>query len=62
MNSNIIQLMKERDNVLKNALKTKSTHDRMTFGLLRNKVVKQLRKAKADVFLTILEYCKVNNP
>ena len=60
MNSNIIQLMKERDKVLKNALKTKSTHDRSHFAMLRNKVVKQLGKAKADFLLTILEHCKGN--
>lgn len=47
--------MKERDQALKIANKTKSTHDRGRFTMLRNKVVRSLRKAKADFFLTIIE-------
>jgi len=47
--------MKERDLALKLANKTKSTHDRGRFTMLRNKVVRSLRKAKADFFITIIE-------
>uniref|UniRef100_A0A8C8E3R6 Reverse transcriptase domain-containing protein n=1 Tax=Oryzias sinensis TaxID=183150 RepID=A0A8C8E3R6_9TELE len=55
MNSDIIKLMKEQDQALKKANKTKLTHDRGLFAILRNKVVRSLRKAKADFFLTIIE-------
>ena len=37
-----------------------STLDRSNFAMLRNEVVKQLHKPKADFFLTILEHCKGN--
>jgi len=46
--------MKERDSVLKTAIKNKSIHGRQHFVMLRNKVVMKLRKAKAD-FLLILK-------
>ena len=47
--------MKERDLVLKKSIKTKLSHDRHHFAMLRNKVIKKLRKAKADFFLTIID-------
>jgi len=55
INQDIIKIMKERDLALKLANKTKSTHDRGRFTMLRNKVVRSLRKAKADFFITIIE-------
>ena len=48
INADILKLMKERDLVLKTAIKTKLSYDRQHFANLRNKVVKKLRKAKAD--------------
>lgn len=58
INSDILKLMKERDLALKNAIKSKSTSARNLFTTLRNKVVKNIRKAKADFFLTNLEPTK----
>lgn len=42
--------MKERDNALKLATRSNMAHDRNKFEMLRNKVVRVLRKAKADLF------------
>lgn len=50
--------MKERDLALKAAVKNKSASARNLFTTLRNKVVKNIRKAKADFFLTIIENAK----
>lgn len=50
VNDNIKQLMKERGNALKLATRSKRTHDRSKFVMLRNKVVRVSRKAKADFF------------
>lgn len=52
--------MKERYKALKLANTTKSTHDRGRFTMLRNKVVRSLRKAKADLFLMIIEQSNGN--
>ena len=49
--------MKERDQVLKISGKSKLTTDRHKLTSLRNKVARELRKAKANYFLEI----KVNN-
>jgi len=46
--------MKKRDLALKTANRSKFSHDRQHFAILRNKVVKSLRKAKADFFLRII--------
>ena len=43
----------KRDLTLKNALKSGLRQDRFVFNTIRNKVVKELRKAKAK-FLLIL--------
>lgn len=55
--------MKEGDFVLKTAsnLKSKWSHDRQHFVMLRNEVVKTLRKAKADYFLKIIEQARGNS-
>lgn len=50
--------MKERDRALKDALKSKSTCAKKLFTTLRNKVVKSIRKAKANFFLTIIDNAK----
>lgn len=43
--------MKQRDHALKLALRSKTEHEKHLFTTLRNKVVKELRKAKASFFL-----------
>lgn len=53
--------MNEQDLVLKIAMKTKLSHDRHHFAMLKNKVVKKIRKAKADFFLTVIEKAKANS-
>jgi len=53
--------MKERDNALKLATRSKMVHDRNKFVMLRNKVVRALRKAKADFFITIIENAHGNS-
>lgn len=61
INEDILKLMNERDLVLKIAMKTELSHDRHHFAILRNKVVKKLRKAKADFFLTVIEKARGNS-
>ncbi len=51
-----INLMKERDHGLRISLKSKLRH---WFNMLRNCVVKKLRKTKADFFLTIINEARV---
>jgi len=53
--TNILNLMKKRDMALKSAIKSKATSDRHIFTMLRNRVVKEIRIAKANFFLTIIE-------
>ena len=54
INENVIQLMRERDRALKTSLKSKRITDRHIFTALRNKVTRELRKAKANYFLEII--------
>ncbi len=61
MNSDILELMKKRDLALKNCKQIKFNHDRQHFAMLRNKVVKTLRKAKADFFLRIINEARGNS-
>ncbi len=61
MNSDILELMKKRDLALKTANRSKFSHDRQHFAMLRNKVVKILRKAKADFFLRIINEARGNS-
>ncbi len=49
------KLMKERDNALKKSLKTGLICDRQIFTSLRNKVIKLVRKAKADFFIKMID-------
>uniref|UniRef100_A0A8C7CP59 Reverse transcriptase domain-containing protein n=1 Tax=Oncorhynchus kisutch TaxID=8019 RepID=A0A8C7CP59_ONCKI len=53
--------MKERDNALKIALKSKLEHDRRRFTMLRNKVMKEIRQAKANFFINIIGEAKGNS-
>ena len=50
--------MKKRDLVLKNALKSGLRQDGLVFNTLRNKVVEELRKAKAKFFNNIINQAK----
>lgn len=54
LNEEIWTLMKQRDQALKIAWKTGTTTDRQIFTSLRNKVVKEIRTAKAGFFLSML--------
>lgn len=56
----IWKLMKERDSVLKTANKYKINADRHTFVMLRNKVTKEIRKAKAKYFIDVINEAKGN--
>ena len=58
LNENIWSLMKQRDRALKISLKTKRVNDRQTFTSLRNKVVREIRSAKANFFYQYNKYCK----
>ena len=55
INENVIQMMRERgDRALQTSLKSKRITDRHIFTALRNKVTRELRKAKANYFLEII--------
>lgn len=54
-------MLKERDQALKIALKSKRTTDRLKFTSLRNKVTREIRKAKANYFLEIIVNAKGNS-
>lgn len=43
--------MKERDRALKVVLQSKQLHDKRKYTTLRNKVTKNLRHAKASLFI-----------
>lgn len=60
VNEEIRKLMKERDRALKTALKSKTEHDKRRFTTLRNKVTKELRQAKASLFINIINEAKGN--
>uniref|UniRef100_A0A3B1IW78 Reverse transcriptase domain-containing protein n=1 Tax=Astyanax mexicanus TaxID=7994 RepID=A0A3B1IW78_ASTMX len=59
LNTSILQLMKERDHSLK--LANKLGHSRHQFISLRNRVVKEIRKSKADFFITVLNSARGNS-
>ena len=53
--------MKKKDASLKKAFKSGLDTDRLTYKGLRNKVIMQLRKAKAHFFLEIIREAKWNS-
>lgn len=53
--------MKKRDFALKTALKSGLRLDRLVFNSLQNKVVQELRKAKAQFFINIINEAKGNS-
>ena len=61
MNGHVRNVMKERDSALQTAIKSKMSHDRHIFSRLRNKATRELRKAKADFFITIIENAQGNS-
>lgn len=50
LNSELLKLMRERDLVLKRALKSKLVNDKHNFFMLRTKITKEIRKTKTDFF------------
>ncbi len=60
LNEECRKLMKERDQLLKQSLKTGLTTDRQKFISLRNKVIKRLRQAKANFFIDTIEEARGN--
>lgn len=52
--------MKQHDHALKLALNSKLEKDKRTFIMLRNKVIKDLRKAKANFFINIIGEARGN--
>lgn len=61
LSSDIHKLMRERDSALKAALKSKLVTDRLKFVGIRNKVTKEIRKAKANFFLNVIDQAKGNS-
>jgi len=59
LNESILKLMKERDHSLK--LAVKSGHNRHQFITLRNRVVREIRRSKADFFITALNSARGNS-
>lgn len=60
INNEIRKLMRERDSALKKSLKSKNTCDRQIFTSLRNKVINQMRKAKANFFIDSINMANGN--
>lgn len=60
LNEECGKLMKERDQLLKQSLKTGLTTDWQKFTSLRNKVTKRLRQAKANLFIDTIEEARGN--
>ncbi len=61
INGDIRKLMKERDRALQIFLKTKLTTDRYIFTSLRNRVIKNIRVAKANFFISLIGEAKGNH-
>ncbi len=60
LNEECMKLMKERDQLLKQSLKTGLATDRQKCTSLRNKVIKRLRQAKANFFIDTIEEARGN--
>jgi len=60
LSTDLLKLMKDRDHVLKDFLKFKLPIDRQKFVMLRNRVTRELRKAKANFFISIIHESKGN--
>lgn len=61
LTQDIWNLMRRRDYLLKKALKSNIENDMRLFRDYRNKVVKELRTAKANFFIDIIRQAKGNN-
>ena len=60
-NEQVWALMRQRDYALKTAIKSGLAQDRRIFQQLRNKVVRELRKSKENVFINIINDSKGNS-
>ncbi len=60
LDQNCRDLMKFRDSLLKQHLKSGLLTDRLKFTHMRNKVIQTLRKAKANFFISVIEDAKGN--
>lgn len=58
LNGDIHKLMREHDAALKATLKSKLVTDRLKFVGLRNKVTREIRKAKAIFFVNVIDQAK----
>jgi len=60
-NANLWKLMKSRDSALKKAISTGRDIDRLCYKGLRNKVIRELRVAKSNYYLHLMNEAKGNN-
>ncbi|OON91327.1 MAG: hypothetical protein ATN33_01430 [Epulopiscium sp. Nele67-Bin001] len=60
LNNEIIKLMKNRDNALKQSLRTRTISDRHIFTSLRNKVLRMTRKSKAEFYIETIKRANGN--
>ena len=58
LNPDCFKLIKKRDQLLKKSIKSGLNIDRLNFTRARNKVTAELRKAKADFFIQIIDNAK----
>lgn len=58
INEELKKLMKERDLALKKSVKTKLSSDINIFKSLRNRVTKNIRKSKAEYYITTITEAK----
>lgn len=61
VNALIRKLMKRRDFALKTFLKSRSSTDMVLYKGLRNRVIKELRNAKATYYISVIREAKGNN-
>ena len=61
LNNDLWKLMRTRDAALKKYHKTGLTTDRLTYNQLRNKVIQQLRHAKATFYINLIKQAKGNS-
>lgn len=60
LDQNCRDLLKSRDEVLKQYLKSGLSTDRLKFAQVHNKVIETIRQAKANFFVSIIESAKGN--
>ncbi len=60
IDKSIVRLMKERDFTLKRALKCKRESEKRIYTTLRNKVVMEMKKDKANLFISTINNARGN--